>query len=130
MKLRNTIASRALAALAVCTLACSPAFGTVEFESVSTPPVNVTVRGFFIEMPAGIAAVVRATPLSDSATDYDSGHRVDLISQDRDVFRVERRPSRREFVFVGINPGSTCVEVRIDGRPEDCIEVEITEPEI
>ncbi|MEM6989950.1 MAG: hypothetical protein AAF721_05620 [Myxococcota bacterium] len=120
----------ALAALAFSALAgCAPSYGSIDFDAVSTPPVSVTVRSFLIDMPAGIAVVVRVKPISDNANDYDASYNVDLFSQDRDVLTVHRRNSRREFVLVGVNPGETCLEVEIDGRPEECIDVEITEPE-
>lgn len=120
---------RAVGGLLLTAAACMPNYGTVEFEAVSNPPVPVTIRSFLIEMPAGVAAVVRVRPISENRNDYDSSYKVDLFSSDRDVFVVERRPSRREFVLIGVNPGTTCLEVEIDGRPEDCIDVEITAPE-
>lgn len=108
---------------------CAPDYGTVEFGAVSTPPTPVTIRSNFIEMPVGIGAVVRADPVSDNVNDYDSSYKLDLFSRDRGVFRVHRRANRREFVFVGIAEGSTCLQVEIDGRPHECIDVEITPPE-
>ena len=76
-----------------------------------------------------MAVVVEATPISDNANEYDSSYKLDFFSQDRDVFRVFRREDRREFVFVGVAPGNTCVEVEIDGRAEDCIDVTVEAPE-
>ena len=120
---------RGLVGVLLAAAACIPSYGTVEFEAVSNPPVPVTIRSFLIEMPAGVAAVVRARPISENRNEYDSSYKVDLFSADRDILVVERRPSRREFVLIGVNPGSTCLEVEIDGRPEDCIDVEILPPE-
>jgi hypothetical protein len=108
--------------------ACAPSYGTVALEPISTPPVTVTVRDFLVEMPAGIAVVVRASPESGNANEYDETYKLDLISKDRDVFTVYRREDRREFVFVGIAEGETCVEVIIDGTPHDCIDVTVTPP--
>lgn len=109
-------------------LGCAPSYGTVELQPLSTPPVSVTVRDFLVEMPAGIAVVVEASPESDNANDYDDTYRLDLIAKDRDVFTVYRREDRREFVFVGIAEGETCLEVIIDGTPMDCIDVTVTPP--
>ena len=122
-RMRSIMAGFALAAAA-----CSPSYGTVEFYAVSTPPVGVTVRSFFIELPAGVAAVVRAAPDSENNNPYED-YKMDLFARDHDILTVERRPSRREFVLIGNNPGTTCLEVIIDGRTEDCIDVEVTEPE-
>ena len=112
--------------LALSTTACQPSYGSIEFEPLSTPPVSVTVRSFLIEMPEGVAVVVRATPISDSREEYESGDKVDLFSRDRDVLTVHRRDHRREFVLVGVGAGSTCLEVEIDGQPQECIDVEIS----
>jgi len=112
--------------LALSTVACQPSYGSIEFEPLSTPPVAVTVRSFLIEMPEGVAVVVRATPISDGREEYESGDKVDLYSRDRDVMTVHRRDHRREFVLVGVSAGSTCLEVEIDGEPQECIDVEIT----
>src|SRR5688572_16956203 len=103
MRLRSTAAILLLAATA-----CAPSYGTVELEPLSTPPVSVTVREFLIEMPAGVAVVVEAVPVSDNGNDYDDSYKLDLIAKDRDVFQVHRRESRSEFVFVGILEGETC----------------------
>lgn len=108
--------------------ACAPSYGAIDIEPISTPPVSVTVRDFLIEMPAGIAVVVQVSPRSDNQNEYDDTYKVDLISQDREIFNVYRREDRREFVLVGVAEGDTCVEVRIDGSPQDCIEVTITPP--
>ena len=126
--MRRLLLASALFAALGGSIACAPAYGTVEIEPISTPPVSVTVRDFLIEMPAGIAVVVQATPRSDNANDYDETYKLDLISRDRDVFTVYRREDRREFVFVGIAEGETCLEVIVDGTPHDCIDVTVTPP--
>lgn len=126
--LKTIVTSCALAAACLSATACQPSYQAVEFSTISSPPVNVTIRDFLIEMPAGVGAAVRVSPVSGNNNEYDSGQRIDLRSQDRDVLTVYRRKNRREFVLVGVNPGTTCLEVVIDGDGEECIDVEITEP--
>ncbi|MBL4687473.1 MAG: hypothetical protein JKY37_22950 [Nannocystaceae bacterium] len=126
--LKTILASCTLAVACLSATACQPSYQAIEFNTISSPPVNVTIRDFLIEMPAGVGAAVRVSPISANNNEYDSGQRIDLRSQDRDVLTVYRRKSRREFVLVGVNPGTTCLEVVIDGRGEECIDVEISEP--
>lgn len=109
---------------------CAPDFSHVELEPLSTPPVPVSVRGAEIELPAGVAVVVRAELFSDSARPYDENHSLDLLSADRVVFTTYQREDDREFVLVGVNPGETCMEVVINGHVEDCVPVIVTQPSL
>jgi hypothetical protein len=107
-------------------VACQPSYGEVDFRPISSPPTTVAVRSHLIEIPAGMAVGVRAELDSDNDNDFDSSHDLDLIPQDRDVMVVQLRPHPREFIFVGVAPGETCLEVFIESDSVDCIEVEIT----
>ncbi len=120
--------ARAFAAFSLlgAALGCQPDFGVLEFDPISTPPTSIQLRSFLIEIPAGVAVVVEAKPISRNDVVYGSDTRVDLISQDRDVLVVQRRSDRRQFALVGVAPGETCVEVFIDGRSEDCIDAVVT----
>ena len=111
-------------------LGCSPDFSHVDLEPLSTPPVPVSVRGSRIEMPAGVAVVVRATLQSDNARPYDESFTLDLLSADRVVFTTYVRPEADEFVLVGVNPGETCMDVVINGDVEGCVPVTITQPSL
>lgn len=126
-------ASRTLLAggvLATSTLACTPDYGTIELEAISSPPGYVVVDryGSDLEIPAGTAVVVRTDIDSSTRTEYDSANRLDLLSRDRSVATTFRRPNRWEFVIVGLNPGQTCLEVVIDGDAEDCIPMLVRDP--
>lgn len=113
----------ALAAMLLSLGACQPQYAGLSIEPVSTPPTTVTVRPHLIELPVGVAVVIAVRPRSSSSEFYSSSTRVDLVSLDRSVFNTQRREDPREFVLVGVAPGETCVEVRIDGAPEECIDV-------
>ena len=117
-------------ALLLAAAGCSPDFSHVELEPLSTPPVPVSVRGSRVEMPAGVAVVVKAELQSDNTRPYDSSHSLDLLSVDRVVFTTYPRAEERQFVLVGINPGETCMDVVIDGDVEGCVPVTITQPSL
>lgn len=108
--------------------ACRPDFGYVELEPLSTPPVPVSVRGSEVELPAGVAVVVKAELQSDNARPYDDSYMLDLLSQDRVIFTTYPRDTDYEFVLVGVNPGETCMDVVIDGHTEGCVPVVVTQP--
>jgi hypothetical protein len=109
---------------------CQPEYGSVRFERNETDGSahDVVLRSGYIELPAGLAIVVNATPVSSNAEPYDSDDRIDFYSQNTDVFDVFAGPSRRQFVFVGVAAGSTCVQVILDGREEECIDVTVLDP--
>ncbi len=120
---------RIVCALAAAVIAgCQPAFDSVDLVAVSTPPVEVTVRDFLVELPAGTAVVVATVPRSGNRHDYDDETVVDLVSDDPDVMDVFGRPTAREFVLVGIDAGETCLRVHIDGMVRDCIDVVVEPP--
>ena len=96
---------------------------------LSSPPAAVRIDQNLIEMPAGISVLVRATPRSDSSTEYKSKHRLTLESADLDIFDVRRSEDEDdEWVLIGVSPGSTCVRVDVDGDEQECLPVEISEP--
>jgi hypothetical protein len=106
---------------------CQPDFSGLDFEGVSSPPSGVTtiVRDDEIEIPEGIAIAVRVTPHSSNLTPYDSTNRVELRGRDEAILDVEPTEEERVWVLIGIDVGSTCVEVEIDGREQDCIDASV-----
>jgi hypothetical protein len=102
--------------------ACQPKYDGLGIEPVSTPPTSAKVRPHLFELPVGVAVVISVRPRSSGFEHYDSNTRVELVSLDRNIFDVRRRENEREFVLIGVAPGETCVEVRIDRTPEECID--------
>ena len=115
-----------LGTLAVVGLGCQPSYDTISLTTESNPPAAVTVRGNRIEMPAGTAIVLQADLRSGTREDYAGKGELELFSSDKAVFKVYPRPSDEEFVIVGIAPGEACMDVVVDGRLEDCVEVTVT----
>lgn len=124
-RLLQTVAAIGLASSS---LACMPTYSSVEIDTISTPPASATVRDSFIEIPAGVAVVIRAEPLSDNHREYDGGTALDLYSSNRNIFTTYPRPSSSEFVIVGLEPGNACLEVVVEGDQEDCIDVTVLPP--
>ena len=121
---RATVLFVAMASLA----GCQPEFSTVELEAVSSPPVGVTtvVRDDEVEVPAGVAIAVEVTPLSGNSTPYSGEDKIRLHGRDESVLDAEPTEERRVFVLIGVSPGTTCIEVEINGSEKTCIDATVT----
>lgn len=117
-----------LTVLALGGLACQPSYDTISLSSESNPPAPATVRGNRVELPAGTAVVVNAQLRSETRESYPGSGELELFSSDKNVFEVYPRPDDEEFVIVGIAPGEACMDVVVDGRLEDCVEVTVSVP--
>jgi hypothetical protein len=119
-----------LSACSVLALGCDdgPHYAGLTFESQSSPPVPVSIESDRIEIPAGIAVKVKATPES-SGSQYKESAPLSLRADDDDLFAVYATEQDHEFVFVGLREGETCLEVRVNRKEMECIEVEVLPPE-
>ncbi len=126
--MKSTAQNFALVALALAGLGCQPSYDTISLSTESNPPAPVTVRGNRVEIPAGTAVVVQAELKSQTREDYPGNGELELFSSDKAVFKVYPRSNDEEFVIVGIAPGEACIDVVVDGRLEDCVEVTVTLP--
>lgn len=123
--MKTTVRTLILGGLALVAAACQPSYDTVRLTVESTPPAPVVVRGNRVEIPAGTAVVVHADLRSETREDFPGNGELELFSADTAVFDVYPRPDPEEFVIVGIAPGEACMDVVVDGRLEDCIEVTV-----
>ncbi len=115
-------------AIAMIGVACQPSYDTISLTTKSNPPAPATVRGNRVELPTGTAVVVEATLQSNTSEGYPGNGELELFSSNKAVFEVYPRPDDEEFVIVGIAPGEACMDVVVDGRLEDCVEVTVTVP--
>ena len=116
-------------AVALAAGACQPSFGYLEIEPISSPPsgVTATIGTDEIELPVGIAIAARVVPHSDNATPYGRGDRLRLRAKDDDILELEPTLDAREWVFVGLSEGDTCIAVEINRDEVDCIDAEVIE---
>jgi hypothetical protein len=84
----------------------------VDFHILTNAPPDVLVTGDLIEMPAGMAVGVRATAVIDGKRKDDI---VELFPQRTNIFGIEPSIEERTWVIWAKNPGSTAVEIFIDG---------------
>jgi uncharacterized protein YggU (UPF0235/DUF167 family) len=96
----------------------------LSFDVQSAPPVPVSVESDRIELVAGIAVKVRVKPESDGRS-YSSKDLVTLRADDSAIFEVYSAEDAREFVLVGLREGASCLEVRINRRAQECIELRV-----
>lgn len=103
--------------------ACGPDYGGLAVEVEGTTLPGNYVEPHRMSLVVGHVVRVHVRPRSLSSRSYESPSRFELSSADPDVARVYRDPEDWRWVLVGRSVGTTCVEVFIDGRKEDCVEL-------
>lgn len=118
--------ARLALALALLAFGCAPSadYDGLSFEAKSAPPVPVSFEPDRIEIPVGIAVKIEVT-LHSEGRRYDEDDLLTLRADDEDVLEVYNAGSDREFVFVGLREGDTCLEVRVNRKEKECIEVRV-----
>lgn len=113
-------------ALVLFALGCAPKteYDGLSFKPQSAPPVPVSFEPDRIEIPLGIAVKVQVTLHSDGR-EYDSDDLLTLRADDDDVLEVYSAGNGRNFVFVGLREGDTCLEVKVNRKEQECIEVRV-----
>lgn len=99
-------------------------YAGLSFELLSAPPVPVSVESDVIEIPAGIAVMVEATPES-SGRSFSDNVLLNLRADDEDRLGVYATEQDHQFVLVGLREGRTCLEVRVNRMERECIEVRV-----
>jgi hypothetical protein len=102
------------------------AYAGVDFEVLSAPPTDVKIQSDSIEIPTGVAVQVFARVRS-SGPPFTSSDHVTFVGKNGDLVDVFLTARDRQVFLVGRNPGSTCLEVRINRSKVDCIPVEVPE---
>jgi hypothetical protein len=102
-----------------------PIYDGVAFEVESAPPSPVSVESDRIELVVGVAVRVYAEPISRSDVEYRNRDAFSLRSEDPDILEVYNTDDERTFVLVGVAEGRTCLEVRVNRRERECIDVRV-----
>ncbi|MBW2526733.1 MAG: hypothetical protein JRI23_21295 [Deltaproteobacteria bacterium] len=110
--LRRLGAVVGLLVAAASSLGCSSDYW-VRFQFTTAAPAAVVVESDRIELPAGLAAGVRALPMRD---DEQLGDQipVNLVSRRPSTLGVDQGVEERHFVLFGVEPGTTWVDVYFD----------------
>ncbi len=115
-------------ALALTLASCHSAeYGGVEVTRQSTPPLDVRVSARGIELPTGIAMLVKVVPYSRSSQPYTSNDELRLSSSDPDLFQTYPTDLPSRVVLTGIRPGEACLRIWIEGEQVDCLPLTVTE---
>ncbi len=120
---------RMIAALgmAVILSGCDPEYDSVDFRVISDPPVDVIVKSDSIELTSGVVVMVKAKLLDDDGDEFASGDDVQFVSQNISVFTMRNGVEEREFALIAVSPGQTTLEVQVDGKVKDRLDVVVTE---
>jgi hypothetical protein len=121
---------RCLAGLCAGVLLCGCAqeekrYSGLEFELSSAPPATVAVQPRHIGLPAGIAVKV-SMRIQSSELPFERHDALVLRARDPEVLELFSAGDDRQIFFAGNDPGTTCLEVRVNGVLEDCIDVSVT----
>jgi hypothetical protein len=105
---------------------CAKEYKNIDFEKVTTPPYQdqVDITSDIIQLPEGVAVAVK-TKLKSKKRAYDKDDKLELQSEDEAVFRVAKTLEARQFVMWGVSPGTTCMTVKVKGKEQACIDVQV-----
>jgi len=125
------ILSAGLMALALATAgACTPSYEAIEVDWVSGP-VAADVSSQAFSVPEGLVVVFSVDAKSRAGRrNYDATDRIELVSQEPAVARLEQGIATGTWMIMGVTPGSTTIEVWINGAREDEIPVDVTVQEV
>lgn len=124
---RNASRAAACACVALLGACTSPEYGGMTFSQLTDPPLDVEVTSSRIELPEGIAFLIKALPTSRNGQDYTASDDMALTSANESVLGVHEADRITKVVLVGVRVGTTCLAVEINDEDEDCIPVEVIE---
>lgn len=109
--------------------ACSPSYDTLEVGWIQgSAGAEASDREFSVQ--EGKLIVFSAKPESGHGRDYEALDVLELASEAPQVARVEQGLAVGTWMIMGVARGSTTLDVRIDGKLEDRIPVEVTAQEV
>ncbi len=122
-----------VATLFLCVLATACAddrliYAGCKFDLQSAPPSTASFEPDRIQIVAGEAVKVRVMPRSSGELRYTRGDLLSMRPESENILAVYSTEQEREFVFVANEPGQSCVEVVINRRREECIDVHVMPP--
>ena len=116
---------RLVAAVALMLTACAPDYGGLAIEIEGVALAGDYVESRRINLVLGHVVRVHARPRSLTSKVYEDSGRFEMVSASPDIARVYRDPEDWRWVIVGRSDGETCIEVRIDGKREECLEIQV-----
>lgn len=110
--------------------ACSgAAFGELEVQELSSPPVPVEVKSSGVKIPIGIATVLKILPVSRTSQEYTALDELRISSNNGSVLAVSQVGKSNEVMIAGVRPGDTCIRVVVNYEQVTCLPVSVVEQE-
>lgn len=113
------------APLALAAVGCGPSYDHLQLNPRTNPPAAVVLLPTQIQLPAGIAVAVTATPM-DGQSKIDK--ELILSSSNPAVFGVARDASGKGFVLFGVSQGEAQLQIQVDGEEEPSIPTAVLAP--
>ncbi|MBL4686881.1 MAG: hypothetical protein JKY37_19960 [Nannocystaceae bacterium] len=116
----------ALAVAALCTAACDPEYGSLRMKEGAGEIEYAYISNAGIVIEEGKVLVIFAEPVSTGRDNaYEGFEEFELEAVDGRIAAIHRGVLRDSFFIVGAAPGMTRMEVRIDGRVEETLPLEV-----
>ena len=116
---------RLVAGVALLLTACAPDYGGLAIEIEGVALAGDYVESRRVNLVLGHVVRVHARPRSLTSQVYENPARFELVSAAPEVARVYRDAEDWRWVLVGRQQGDTCIEVRIDGKEQECLEIRV-----
>ncbi len=94
-------------------------------KSKTRAPSAIVLTGKRIVVTEGIAVLIEVEPVSGSRRDFEYDTKIELESEDREVFKALPTDEDDQFVLIGVTPGETCMNVRVADAHRECISVQV-----
>jgi hypothetical protein len=105
--------------------ACAPDYGGLALEIEGVALAGDYVESRRVQLGLGHVVRVHARPRSLTSKVYEDPARFEMVSAAPEIARVYRDAEDWRWVLVGRSVGETCIEVRIDGNREECLEIQV-----
>ncbi len=105
--------------------ACAPDYGGLALEIEGVALAGDYVESRRVNLVLGHVVRVHARPRSLTSKVYEDPTRFEMVSAAPEIARVYRDAEDWRWVLVGRSVGETCIEVRIDGNREECLEIQV-----
>ena len=104
---------------------CGPDYGGLAIEIEGSSLAGDFVQARRMNLVLGHVVRVHARPRSLTSAVYEDAARFELSSADATIVRIFGDPQEWRWVIVARQTGVSCIEVLIDGKVEECVEVKI-----
>jgi hypothetical protein len=104
----------------------TPKYDRLRFTELGSSPMDYTtiISSESITLPTDIVQVIKAD-VEYKGDRYLIGSFVGLSPQNENILRIFPMTKKNHFLLIGTEPGRTCIDVKVNGVWEECIEATV-----